>query len=921
MIRKLGAALALACLMCACGSKSVGESIAAAKKHLEANEPRAAVVELKSALQGGAASAELRFLLGKALLATGDAAGAEIELERAVELQYPEAEVVPWMIRSLLARREFAKIFARYGNIHIADAKLAAEVQTLVGEALLGDGRPGDAGVVVARALQLQSGYAPAVRLQARLMLLAKDASGAVRLIREHLVSAPKDVDAWKLLGDLVLVDTGSREQAMLAYRKAVEADPTRLDARETLVALLLLQGDIEAVKREVDAARAAAPKSLRVRYLEGLLAFASADYKAVRERLAPLLQAVPNDANLLRLAGAAELRLGALSQAETMLAAAHARLPEILELRRLLAETYLRAGQPAKALEILAPSLDARTVDADALALAGQAAMLAGDRSRALGYLERAAKLRPGDGGLKASVAVARLAKGEGAAALNDLRRIAAAEKGVAVDLVLIGALMQRRDLPGAMQAVDALERKLPEGAQAPNFRGQLQLQQNDRAGARKSFETALARDGAFLPALVALARIDLAEGKADAARARFAALIERDGRNLSARLAQVDLVTATGGSTSEIKGLLDAAVAADPTDEVPRLALVDFLTVRADPKGALAAAQAGVAALAGSAELLSRLGQAQLAAGDSNQAVGTFAKLARMRPELAGVHLAHAQAVLANKDFELARRSVAKAHELAPQSLAAPRMLVLIALAQEQPAAALDIARGVQKRLPNAAEGYLLEGDVEVSRKGWDAAIAAYRLASTKAEPGPAALRLHRTLLLAKKGAEAEKFAADWRRTNAADTAFVMYLGDTALARGAFVLAEQHYREVLAKVPNHVKAMNNIAWVLATQNKAGALEFAQRASRLAPGDPAMRDTLALALASEKKYREAIEVQQRVVADFPDGHTYRLTLARLYLRAGDKGEARMELERLERVGPAFAGQAEVKRMMQTLGS
>ena len=50
-----------------------------------------------------------------------------------------------------------------------------------------------------------------------------------------------------------------------------------------------------------------------------------------------------------------------------------------------------------------------------------------------------------------------------------------------------------------------------------------------------------------------------------------------------------------------------------------------------------------------------------------------------------------------------------------------------------------------------------------------------------------------------------------------------------------------------------------------------------------------------------------------------PDAPALRLTLAKLYAKAGDKALAKSELERLAQLGGRFAGQAEVARLLKTL--
>ena len=101
------AALAVAAAsLVGCGNQSAPSLVAAAKVKLEQADPKAAVIELKNALQQSPQMPEARFLLGKALLGEGKPADALLELEKARDLKYSDNEVLPVLAQALLAMRQ-----------------------------------------------------------------------------------------------------------------------------------------------------------------------------------------------------------------------------------------------------------------------------------------------------------------------------------------------------------------------------------------------------------------------------------------------------------------------------------------------------------------------------------------------------------------------------------------------------------------------------------------------------------------------------------------------------------------------------------------------------------------------------------------------------------------------------------------------
>src|SRR5687767_10964848 len=99
------AVIAAALFIGGCGGTSTSSPealLASAKDYLAKNDNKSAIIQLKNALQSKPNVAEARFLLGTALLATGDANSAEKELRKALELNYPAEQVIPPLARALV---------------------------------------------------------------------------------------------------------------------------------------------------------------------------------------------------------------------------------------------------------------------------------------------------------------------------------------------------------------------------------------------------------------------------------------------------------------------------------------------------------------------------------------------------------------------------------------------------------------------------------------------------------------------------------------------------------------------------------------------------------------------------------------------------------------------------------------------------
>ena len=77
--------------------------------------------------------------------------------------------------------------------------------------------------------------------------------------------------------------------------------------------------------------------------------------------------------------------------------------------------------------------------------------------------------------------------------------------------------------------------------------------------------------------------------------------------------------------------------------------------------------------------------------------------------------------------------------------------------------------------------------------------------------------------------------------------------------------------------------------------------------------------DTLASALVADNQLPKALEWQRKAVVKSPSAPYFRLNMAKLLLKAGDRTGAKTELETLAKLGDKFVGQAEVTALLKTL--
>ena len=904
----------------ACGDETPEGLIRSAKEYIAKDDSKAAVIQLKGALQKTPDSPEARFLLGKTLLDSGDVISADLELRKALALKHPDAAVLPALAKAQLAQGQAQQVITQYASMALGEPAAAADLKTSLAIAYTRLGQTTDAEAALVAALQAVPEYGPALLARARLRAQAQDFDGAFSLIEQVLAKSPANYEALQFKGDLLYHVKADTPGALAAQRKALQFRKDLLPAHASIISIHFAQKDLAAAKAQIDELKKVAPNHALTLYFMAELAFLGKDYKASREYIQLLLRVAPDDARTLQLAGAVELQTGAMLQADKFLTKALQIAPNVSATRLLLAQTLVRAGQPKRVLEVLSPLLEASDPDGQSLSLAAQAYAQIGDKQKAEAFSARAEKLNPNAALSRTAMALAEFAKGNAEQGFSRLEELAASDKGTVADIALIAAYVRQRKFDAALKAIEGLERKEPQNPNGPGLRGWVQVMRKDLPAARQSFERALKIDPLYFPATASLAGMDLADKKPDQAKARFEAVLKVDPKNVRARLALAELRASTGGSKEEVADLLTEAVRLNPSEVTPRLLLVELRLKDKDFKAALSSAQEGVAARPDSAELLDALGRAQMAAGSANQAVTTFSKVAELRPKMAQPQLRLAEAHAALKNNDAVRQSYQRALAISPGLPAAQRGLITFELAGGRQNEALVLAQAMQKTPGSEAIGSLFVGDIEVARKNWDGAAVAYRTGLRKAQKSTElAMKLHEALMSAGQRAEAGKFAAGWLAEHPRDLIFRYFLGESAMTRSDYANAEANYLAVLSQQPDHVPALNNLAWVTAKLKKPGALAYSEKANKLRPDQPALMDTLAMILGEGNQLAKAIDIEKKVVELRPEHHPYRLSLAKLYIDAGNKAQARAELEQLARLGGKFAGQAEVAELLKAL--
>jgi putative PEP-CTERM system TPR-repeat lipoprotein len=643
---------------------SDNDLLAEAGKYTARGEAKAAVIQLKNALQQAPSNGKARLMLGQLYLDTGDVQSADKELRRALELGIAPAEVQPLLGKALLQQGQYQKLLDE-----IPADEQQPQLQALRGHALLGLNRL-DEGRAAFAQISLRHPDSPAALLgQARLALLDGNRDGGLALVEKALTQQPENLEALRLKGDILRL-LNKNDEALASYQRILQLRPVQLQPHVDMANLYIQSGKLADARKELVIARQAAPNSLMLIYTLSLLEFRENKLTVAQDHLAMVLRAAPDHLPSNLLMGAVLRSKGSYVQAEQHLRKFLESNPGHPYASKLLASTLLNSGSPEQALAILAPLLDSQQQDLETMTLAGELYLRLRQYAKSADYFERASKLAPQTPMLHAALAMSHMGMGDNERAVTELEQAAGMDaKSSRVATLLVLSQVRNKQYDKALETVRRLEAQAPQNPMVQNLKGGVLLIKNDATAARASFERALAIDPLFLPALDNLTSMDLKDKKPEAARLRMEASLTKDKNNIDIMMALADLAIKQG-QLKPAQTWLERAVQAKPDALEPAMRLAHFYSRNNEVQKSLALGQKLQATNPDNPKVVALVAALQSRIGQDEAALDNWNKLATLQPDSALVQHQLAGARADVHDTEGAAQSLNKALGLYQQA-----------------------------------------------------------------------------------------------------------------------------------------------------------------------------------------------------------------------------------------------------------
>jgi len=868
----------------ACGGQTSEEHLNAARQFIEANNNNAAVLELKNALQKDPSSAVVRFELGRIYIEQGQYEGAEKELNRALELGYSAAEILPLL--SVAYQRTGAQ--NALSELNHNEAGLSSEDAAKVGYykllALVDLEKNDEAKALITELANVSTSSVYKGLAESYRTILEEDFAGALEQVKALRTQSPDNEDVLNLLVKLLL-NQQQQEEAVLVFEDMLRVNPDNIEVQFTFMALLMDMRRYEQASPIIDNLLELSPENGLLNQFKGIVLSSDEDYENALIHLERALLN-GNDNNIVRLlAGFSAYKTELYEDAVKHLGLLVNVLPADHPGLRVLADSQLLLGQSQDATNVLSRIEGEGQSDAQLFTRAGYQLIRQGNLSDAKKMVDRGSEIGTSADELL-QLGVLQLSLNDVSGLINLEQAAAKAPESLVTQQTLASAYLLSGDLEKAGQLAEEWKASQPDIMKPYLLAGEVAMKTDNLDLAEQEFKKAGEISPDRAEPKLALVSLAVVRGKRAEAKIALEKVIEAHPDNPTA-LTLNYLLSRDSGVAQQAIDKAKSSLEAFPDNEKVRLTLANIhLSERAFDE-AVATLEPIEENADTSIEYWALKGQALLRSNRMNDALAHYTNWRSIAPF--------------NKDATLGQ--------------------LLVMDTQLKFAEALEVVEGfLEKRSDTQLDilhSYFLTmtGQVEESRKkidslpsevqalpfirGVEARIAyqdnRFADAAEHAEVAFTAtpnLRnlalLVRSLEASRQGDKAFDVLNDYTEKNPEDPRARMMLAERMISRD-IDSAVSLYQKSLEVMPQNFIALNNLAYLyLDRGDLEKALPLAQKAVEIRPSMPEAVDTLAQIYVAQNDYERARGLYETVINDNVRNDEVALHYIELLMKMGE---------------------------------
>jgi predicted Zn-dependent protease len=307
------------------------------------------------------------------------------------------------------------------------------------------------------------------------------------------------------------------------------------------------------------------------------------------------------------------------------------------------------------------------------------------------------------------------------------------------------------------------------------------------------------------------------------------------------------------------------------------------------------------------------------QVALGLQREAQDTYRRILTINPGNTDALGRLVELLVQANNTEAAKQAIRQGLDASPGNLQLLQMYVAVDYRAGGLDAALRTATQLTGEAAQLPAARLLKGGLYMSVKRYADAAAAYQAELATNPSSQLVVASAVALNAADRKADAIRVLKDWIARHPDDVGTLQGLGALELQNNRIDDAERDLNAVLAKRPNDLVALNNLAWIYQQRNDPRARELARRAFLLAPM-PQVADTLGWILVSQGDAATGLPLLRQAAGQLQTDPAVLYHLAVALSATGHRDDAITILTALVKAEGEFDDKPAARKLLEALG-
>ncbi|PCI61972.1 MAG: PEP-CTERM system TPR-repeat protein PrsT [Gammaproteobacteria bacterium] len=493
---KIALATLVALSLTACSpNKTAEDYIKDAKTSITKNKNSDAIIELKNAIKVDLQNSEARFMLGSLYLKSGQAAVAEKELFRSLELGNDNTRVLPKLLKALNLQDKSDETIELITESENIAQQILPEVLLYKALAYSRMGKKEAAKQAITQANDISTDSVYSQLGDAYLKVDSSDIDSVIRLVNKIIIQEPDFTEAILVQGQLYFAKK-DYERAIKSFEKYHLLLPKYINIRLFLANTYVKNNQFDKAQDELDVLLKIMPNHPFSNQLQGVIDFQKENFENALLHTEKALQNGLGTPSNRAIAGLSAFQLQKYELANQYLSTISKDLPKNHPIQRVLAMVQLKLGYNDDASTTLDSITNLSVNDANMLTNASFELLKEGKLGQAKKLIKKASTLvseKPLDimriGILKLSI--------------NDLDGITDLKKAIKVDpdlpmakMVLAQAYLDVKEYDKAMDLAKFWQHSKSSQVDGHNLAAKIYLLQNKVLSAEQEFNQTLAID-----------------------------------------------------------------------------------------------------------------------------------------------------------------------------------------------------------------------------------------------------------------------------------------------------------------------------------------------------------------------------------------------------------------------------------------